>query len=69
MYMDKQFNMIRDDRVNNILALLRGVVNMCLFILASIGMFQTGSMSPLNNIWFVVWMICIFRLIDGADGK
>ena len=64
--MDKEYSFI-SDKVDNVLSTLKVVANICLFLLATLGLFfpQYDSMSNITNMWFIVWTICLYNLIDG----
>ena len=59
--MDKDFNIFKDTRIDSFLAFLKGIVDSCLLILCSIGLFSSSGMI-INNVWFVLWILCIFRI-------
>ena len=60
--MDKQFDMTQDYRIDRFLAFLKGAVDSGLLILCSIGLF-TSDVTLINNVWFVLWIMCIFRIV------
>jgi hypothetical protein len=63
--MDKKYSFM-DDRVDSVLSILKVLANVCLFLLATLGLFfpQYDTMSNMTNIWFIVWTMCLYNLID-----
>jgi len=50
------------DRFSHI---LKGGINMLLFVLCAIYSFT--DMGDINDIWFVLFMLCMLRLVEGVD--
>lgn len=63
----EQYKEVRDSRIDNWLAITRSVLNMLLFILASMVYFQSGN--DVGNVAFIVWIMTLFNLVDGGKRK
>ena len=44
---------------------LKGGINMLLFLLCAIYSFT--DMGNINDVWFVLFMLCMLRLVEGVD--
>lgn len=64
----EQYKEVRDSRIDNWLAITRSVLNMLLFILASMAYFQSGN-DVFGNVAFIVWIMTLLNLVDGGKRK
>ena len=44
---------------------LKGGINMLLFLLCAI--YRFTDMGNINDVWFVLFMLCMLRLVEGVD--
>jgi len=51
----------RLERWSNI---LRGVIDVLLFMLCGIHTVLYSNLEPWNDVWFVLYIICLFRIVD-----
>ena len=56
---------IKRTKINRLLPLLKGSINMLLFLLC--GIYSLTDMGNINDVWFVLFMVTMLRLIEGVD--
>ena len=44
---------------------LQAGINMLLFLLC--GIYSFTDMGDINDVWFVLFMVCMLRLVEGVD--
>jgi len=65
---DKQWTMASPHKLDRWLNLLRGGIDMILLILCGIHVCTNiTSTNPLDDVWYVLFMICVLRVIDDVD--
>ena len=52
-------------KIDRFLPALKGVINMLLFLLC--GIYSFTDMGDINDVWFVLFMVCMLRLVEGVD--
>ena len=52
-------------KIDRLLPLLKGVINMLLFLLC--GIYSLTDMGSIDDIWFVLFMVTMLRLVEGVD--
>ena len=52
-------------KIDRLLPLLKGIINMLLFLLC--GIYSFTDMGDINDVWFVLFMVCMLRLVEGVD--
>jgi len=62
--MDKLYGNKRT-KTDRFLLALKGGINMLLFLLC--GIYSFTSMGDINDVWFVLFMLCMLRLVEGVD--
>ena len=52
-------------KLDRLLPLLKGSINMLLFLLC--GIYSLTDMGSIDDIWFVLFMVTMLRLVEGVD--
>ena len=55
----------KTSKLDRLLPLLKGVINMLLFLLC--GIYSLTDMGSIEDIWFVLFMLTMLRLVEGVD--
>ena len=56
---------IKRTKMDRLLLALKGVINMLLFLLC--GIYSLTDMGSIDDIWFVLFMVTMLRLVEGVD--
>ena len=52
-------------KLNRFSLALKGGINMLLFVLC--GIYSLTNKGTIDDIWFVLFMLCMLRLVEGVD--
>ena len=52
-------------KIDRLLPLLKGIINMLLILLC--GIYSLTDMGTIDDIWFVLFMVTMLRLVEGVD--
>ena len=52
-------------KIDRLLPLLKGIINMLLFLLC--GIYSLTDMGNIEDVWFVLFMVTMLRLVEGVD--
>ena len=52
-------------KIDRLLPILKGGINMLLFVLC--GIYSLTDMGSIDDIWFVLFMVTMLRLVEGVD--
>jgi len=52
-------------KTDRFLLALKGGINMLLFLLC--GIYSFTNMGDIQDVWFVLFMVCMLRLVEGVD--
>ena len=55
----------KTSKLDRLLPLLKGVINMLLFLLC--GIYSLTNKGSIEDIWFVLFMLTMLRLVEGVD--
>ncbi len=55
----------KTSKLDRLLPLLKGVINMLLFLLC--GIYSLTNKGSIEDIWFVLFMLTMLRLVEGID--
>ena len=55
----------KTSKLDRLLPLLKGIINMLLFLLC--GIYSLTDMGSIDDIWFVLFMLTMLRLVEGMD--
>ena len=55
----------KTSKLDRLLPLLKGIINMLLFLLC--GIYSLTNKGSIEDIWFVLFMLTMLRLVEGAD--
>jgi len=52
-------------KIDRLSLILKGGINMLLFVLC--GIYSFTNMGDIQDVWFVLFMLCMLRLVEGVD--
>ena len=55
----------KTSKLDRFLPLLKGIINMLLFLLC--GIYSLTDMGSIDDVWFVLFMLTMLRLVEGVD--
>ena len=56
---------IKRTKIDRFSLALQAGINMLLFLLC--GIYSFTDMGDINDVWFVLFMVCMLRLVEGVD--
>jgi len=59
------FTNTKTSKLDRLLPLLKGIINMLLFLLC--GVYSLTDMGNIDDVWFVLFMLTMLRLVEGVD--
>ena len=66
--MDKEFNMMKDERIDLTLHILKFTAHLGMMFLCFWNMFS-NSVPILEDVWTVLLAICLFRMVEIGDKR
>ena len=52
-------------KIDRLSLILKGGINMLLFLLC--GIYSLTNKGTIDDVWFVLFMLCMLRLVEGVD--
>ena len=56
---------VKRTKLDRLSLILKGSINMLLFVLC--GIYSLTDMGTIDDVWFVLFMLCMLRLVEGVD--